>query len=195
VACDVNNPLYGPEGASRIYGPQKGATPKMVEQLDRGLENFACQVKKHLNKDILDLPGAGAAGGLGGGLVAFLDAILRPGMRIMTETAKLEEKIKSAQLVFTGEGKTDAQTAYGKVPAGVASIAKQYGVPVICLSGALDERTETLYNKGITGLFSIINRPMTLDEAMENAHPLLIQAAENLMRLYISANTQTGFPP
>jgi glycerate kinase len=184
VACDVTNPLCGPNGASYVFGPQKGATPEMAEQLDRGLENYAEKIHRFLGKDIRDLPGAGAAGGMGGGMVAFLGAVLKPGILIMTEAAGLEEKIRDADLVITGEGRTDFQTAYGKVPVGISRLAKKYGVPVICLSGGLGQGTEALYQEGITGLFSIADGPMSLEEAMKNTNGLLAKAAENLIRLW-----------
>jgi glycerate kinase len=186
IACDVTNPLCGPEGAAYVYGPQKGADLKMVCELDKGLENFAAKIREYINADIRDLPGAGAAGGLGGGLVAFLNARLEPGIKIMTEATGLKDKIRDARLVFTGEGRTDSQTAYGKVPLGVARIAKQYGIPVICLSGGLGDGIEALYDEGISCFFSIADKPMTLDDAMRNGAELLTASAENLMRFYMS---------
>lgn len=185
VACDVNNPLCGPTGASYVYGPQKGATPEMVEKLDQGLHHYARQLKKYLHKDILNIPGAGAAGGLGGGLMAFLDATLQPGMEIMIQITNLEEKLKNAHLVITGEGKTDEQTTYGKVPIGIANLAKKYHIPVICLSGSIENSGEAFYEKGITALFSIVKGPMHLTDAMAQGFELITQATENLMRLYV----------
>ncbi|MDF2547863.1 MAG: glycerate kinase [Anaerosolibacter sp.] len=188
VACDVTNPLCGPRGASYVFGPQKGATPQIVEQLDKGLENFSSVIFEQLNVAIKDLPGAGAAGGLGGGLVAFLGAALESGIQIMIRASRLEEKIKEADLVITGEGKTDEQTLFGKVPFGVAQIAKKYDVPVICLSGALSDGSEKLYDHGVTALFSVVNRDMSLAEAMNNTYELVKSASENILRLYVKSS-------
>jgi glycerate kinase len=184
AACDVTNPLCGPHGASHVFGPQKGATLEMVERLDKGLENFANRIKDTLGKDIMNMPGTGAAGGMGAGLVAFLGAVLKRGMEIMTEIAGIEKKVEWCDLVITGEGNTDFQTAFGKVPVGISRIGKKYGKPVICLSGGLGEGVETLYEEGITALFSIANKPMSLEMAMKNAGDLLTSAAENIIRLY-----------
>ena len=184
VACDVTNPLCGPRGASQVFGPQKGATPDMIERLDKGLENYANKIKNYLGKDIIDVHGTGAAGGMGAGLIAFLDASLKPGIEIMTEVACLEEKIEGCDLIITGEGNTDFQTAFGKVPVGISRIGKKYGRPVICLSGGIGEGIDTLYDEGITALFSIANKPMSLEDAMKNAGKLLMEAAENIVRLY-----------
>ncbi|MFT9497911.1 glycerate kinase [Anaerosolibacter sp.] len=188
VACDVTNPLCGPRGASYVFGPQKGATPQIVEQLDKGLENFSSVIFEQLNVAIKDLPGAGAAGGLGGGLVAFLGAALESGIQIMIRASRLEEKIKEADLVITGEGKSDEQTLFGKVPFGVAQIAKKYDVPVICLSGALSDGSEKLYDHGVTALFSVVNRDMSLAEAMNNTYELVKSASENILRLYVKSS-------
>lgn len=188
VACDVTNPLCGKEGASYVFGPQKGATPEMVARLDKGLENFSTVIQEQLGKEIKDLPGAGAAGGLGGGLVAFLNAKLEKGIQIVIKASNLEEKIKNADLVITGEGKTDEQTAYGKVPYGIAQIAKQYDVPVVCLSGALADGSEKLYDQGITALFSAVNKDMSLDEVMGNTYELVRSASENIVRLFAAGN-------
>jgi glycerate 2-kinase len=184
IICDVNNPLCGPNGASYIFGPQKGATLEMVEMLDRGLENYAAKIEEYLNRGICEIPGAGAAGGIGGGLCAFTKGKLKSGVQTIIQTTGLEEKVKNAHLVITGEGKTDKQTLYGKVPYGIGNVAKKYSIPVICLSGSLQEGYENLYEEGITGVFSIINKPMSLMEAMEQAESLLEQGAANLIRLF-----------
>ncbi len=186
VACDVANLLCGKQGAAYVYGPQKGATPEMVKRLDRGLGHFAEKIKQHTGKDIKDVPGAGAAGGMGAGLMAFLGARLMPGIEIISEITGLEKHIQSADLVFTGEGRTDRQTAYGKVASGIASMAMKHGVPLVCLSGSLGEGIDSLYEHGITAFFSIAPGPMSLDDAMQNADALLQNAAENIMRLRIS---------
>lgn len=184
IACDVVNPLCGETGASNVFGPQKGADTEMVKLLDRGLLNFAGKIKCDLGKDIAEIPGSGAAGGLGGGIIAFLNGTIKPGIEILAEITCLEDKIKEADLVITGEGRTDFQTAFGKVPVGVARIAKKYQVPVVCLSGGLGEGIETLYEEGITALFSIVDGPMNLEKAMKNVEELLSKSSENIIRLY-----------
>jgi len=164
VASDVNNPLCGPKGASRIYGPQKGATPELIKQLDKSLSHFAEIIKRDLNKDIKDIPGAGAAGGLGASLIAFLDAELRPGIEIIIEIVKLEQSIKDADLVITGEGKIDSQTVYGKTPIGVAKIAKKYNVPVIAVAAIISDDADIVYQYGINTLIKISEPPISLAE-------------------------------
>lgn len=139
VASDVQNPLCGPTGASYIYGPQKGATDEMIKILDDALSHFAYIIKHNLGKDIKDIPGAGAAGGLGAGLMAFLDAELKPGIEIVIETVQLEQKLKDADLVITGEGEINLSTIYGKTPVGVAKIAKKYRIPVVSISALIDK--------------------------------------------------------
>ncbi len=138
VACDVDNPLTGPRGAARVYGPQKGADPQMVEELDQILERFAAIILRDLGKDVKDIPGAGAAGGLGAGLMAFLNGRLAPGVELVLAAVKLEERIqKGADLVITGEGAINEQTVYGKTPIGVAKLAKRYHLPVIAIAGSI----------------------------------------------------------
>lgn len=184
VASDVKNVLCGPDGASAVYGPQKGATPEMVAVLDRNLGHLAEKVKADLGKDIALVPGSGAAGGLGGGMLAFLDAEIRPGIEIVMELTGFREKVREADLVITGEGATDFQTMFGKVPYGVAQVAREYGKPVICISGTLGKDYQKLYEAGIGAFFSIVNRPMTLEEAMERGEELLETTAENIMNTY-----------
>lgn len=186
VACDVKNVLCGPRGASAVYGPQKGATPEMVEILDQNLRHLASMIKRDLGKDVADVPGSGAAGGLGAALMAFLEARMKPGIEIIMEIARLEEKIKGADVVITGEGSTDSQTLYGKVPLGIARVARRWRTPVVCLSGSLKEGYEALYIEGITAFFSITSGPMTLEEAMERGEELLEKTSENVFRLYFS---------
>ncbi|MGE5543235.1 MAG: glycerate kinase, partial [Bacillota bacterium] len=152
VACDVDNPLCGPAGASRTYGPQKGATPEMVERLDDALARFAGVVERAVGRGFKDSPGAGAAGGLGFGLMAFLGARLEPGIQIVANAARLKERIQAADLVITGEGCTDWQTAHGKTAAGVARIARECGVPAIIISGGLGAGHERVYDAGASGL-------------------------------------------
>ncbi|MFL5272902.1 MAG: glycerate kinase, partial [Anaeromyxobacteraceae bacterium] len=152
VACDVDNPLTGPRGASAVYGPQKGATPEMVKELDSALWRFAEVARAATGRDVAGEPGAGAAGGLGAGLLFFTPARLRPGVSIVLETPGFDALVKAADLVITGEGRTDFQTAMGKAPVGVAAAAKRHGVPVVCLSGGLGEGADDVLAHGIDGL-------------------------------------------
>ena len=164
IASDVSNPLCGPKGAARVYGPQKGATPEMIKKLDESLAYFAEIIKRDLNKDVKDIPGAGAAGGLGASLMAFLDAELRPGIEIIIEIVKLEQAIKDTDLVITGEGKIDSQTIYGKAPIGVAKIAKKYNIPVIAVAAIIGDDADIVYQYGINTLIKISEPPMNLAE-------------------------------
>ena len=173
VACDVSNPLTGPKGASAIYGPQKGATPEMVQQLDAALKNSAEIIRKQLNIDIENIPGAGAAGGLGGGLVAFTGAKLVSGFQLVAEILDLENRIANADFVITAEGKLDEQTTNGKAPFGVAQLAKKHNKPVIGVAGTLGKGYEKLYDSGFDLLISIVNQPLSLAEAILNAPELV----------------------
>ncbi|TFG93573.1 MAG: glycerate kinase, partial [Candidatus Atribacteria bacterium] len=164
IASDVSNPLCGSKGAARVYGPQKGATAEVIEELDESLAYFADIIKRDLNKDVKDIPGAGAAGGLGASLMAFLDAELRPGIEIIIEIVKLEQAIKGADLVITGEGKIDSQTIYGKAPIGVAKIAKKYNVPVVAIAAIIDDDADIVHQYGINTLIKISEPPMSLSE-------------------------------
>jgi len=184
VACDVSNPLYGPEGAAFVYSPQKGATEEEVELIDRGLRNLAQATEHSLAIDIAHISGAGAAGGLGAGLVGFMGAALSSGITIIADLLKLDERMAGADLVITGEGKTDFQTAFGKVPAGVAERAARQGIPVVCLSGALGRNVETLYGTGITALFSTANSDMSLEYAFRHSPELIRQSTENIVRIF-----------
>jgi len=190
VACDVNNPLTGPDGASYIYAPQKGADPEMVKKLDENLDYLGRLIKEKLNIDIRDRPGSGAAGGLAGGLMAFAGAKLKPGFQIVREIANLDEHVKWADLVITGEGKIDDQTQYGKTPMGVAGVAKHYRKPVIALAGTLGEGYEELYHLGFDAILSIIDRPISLREALIIAPELLTRCARTAIRLYLANNDQ-----
>ncbi len=186
VACDVKNPLFGKNGASCVYGPQKGATPEMVEILDGGLRNLSSVVESDLGINVSDMPGSGAAGGLGAGLIAFAGAVLKPGIDIVLETSRAEEDIITSDLVITGEGKTDSQTVYGKVPAGIAALASKHNVPVVCLSGGLGDDYEEIYNCGIDAAFSNVTDAMTLDEAMRRSGELLAKTARSIIQLVLS---------
>ncbi len=183
VACDVDNPLVGPKGASAVYGPQKGATPQQVEMLDQSLRHFAGVVMESLGVDVADLPGAGAAGGLGGGLVAFLGASLEPGIRIVLDAVRFHERVQGADLVITGEGAIDDQTAYGKVPVGVARAAKEFGVPVVAIGGAVSTSARNLYDQGIDAVFSCTLRPMSLEEAFVETNAALEFLGEQIIRM------------
>ena len=183
VACDVDNPLVGPRGGPEVYGPQKGATPEMVKKLDRYLDRYADIIKRDLGIDVKEEPGAGAAGGLGAGLMAFLNAELRSGIDIVIEASKLEVHLRDADLVITGEGKIDGQTIYGKTPIGVAKAAKKYGIPVIGIGGGISDDASAVYDNGIDALMSIVSYPMSLESAMKQAYDLVANAAERAMRL------------
>jgi glycerate kinase len=185
AACDVDNPLCGEKGASEVYGRQKGASDDDVITLDRGLNHFAQIVKQQLNLDIKDVPGAGAAGGLGAGVMIFLQAKLQRGVEIVVKITHLAEKMAGADLVITGEGRIDFQTAFGKTPYGVAQIAKERNIPLIGFAGSLGEGYKTLYDNGFDGIFSIIDKPMSLQDAIDNASLLLENAAENIIGLWI----------
>ncbi|MGB3932729.1 MAG: glycerate kinase [bacterium] len=186
VACDVDNPLTGPRGAARVYGPQKGADPQMVEELDQILERFAAIILRDLGKDVKDIPGAGAAGGLGAGLMAFLNGRLAPGVELVLAAVKLEERIqKGADLVITGEGAINEQTVYGKTPIGVAKLAKRYHLPVIAIAGSIEPGAEAVFGAGIDAVVAIPPGPMTLAEAMEGAGKLVADCAEGVMRLLL----------
>jgi glycerate kinase len=182
VASDVQNPLVGQNGASRVFGPQKGATPEMVELLDRGLRHWADLVEDKTGIRLHDLPGAGAAGGTGGALQAFFPAVMKRGIDVVMEYAGLREALRGADVVITGEGQIDFQTAYGKTPMGVAQEAKRLGIPVIVLAGSIGKGIDTLYQYGITSVHSIVNGPMSVEEAMERAAELLEQKAEQVIR-------------
>ncbi len=183
VACDVDNPLTGPRGASAVYGPQKGADGHMVEKLDRNLLHFAELIRDQLGKEVNTLAGAGAAGGLGAGLVAFLDARLTLGFDMIAGLVGLEEKIREADLVLTGEGKMDAQTRFGKTPFGVAKLSRKHGKPVIGVAGTLDEDAGQLYEEGFDLLMPIQEKPGDLETSLKNAEQLLERTGERLARL------------
>lgn len=183
VACDVTNPLCGEFGASHVFGPQKGATEEMVLELDKNLEHYAEKIKEYLGKDIKDVEGAGAAGGLGAALLAFLDGKLKRGIDIVIEHTKLEEKLEDADFLFTGEGSIDDQTIYGKTPMGVSVVAKKKGVKSIAFGGRVLEGSENLYDIGINAIFSITPGVITLDEALKDGSINLGKTVENVVRL------------
>lgn len=183
VACDVANPLTGPEGASAVFGPQKGATLAMVERLDKALAHFAEVIRRDLGQDISELSGAGAAGGLGGGLAAFLRAKLRSGIDMVLDAVHFDEAIAGANLVITGEGRIDEQTAYGKTIGGVLRRASRAGVPVVALVGSYSGDLRALYDAGLAAVFSIAPGPVSIQYAMEHAAELLVNTSANVARL------------
>ena len=185
IACDVNNPLYGENGAAYISGPQKGATEEIVKELDKGLKNFAEVVKDDLGKDIAHIGGAGAAGGLGFGFLGFLNSKLESGIKIILDEIKLEEVVKDADIVITGEGRLDNQTAMGKAPIGVAKLAKKHGAKVIAIAGCTTPDAVKCNEEGIDAYFSIVNKAMTIDEAMkkENATQNMIETTIQIFNL------------
>lgn len=184
VACDVDNPLIGPKGASAIFGPQKGATPEIVNQLDENLAHYAEIIEKYLGVKIADVPGAGAAGGLGGGLLAFMQAELSRGIDIVMEAAKLSDIIAGADLVITGEGKIDGQTIFGKTPIGVAKTAKKHGVPVIGIAGNVAGDSDAVHEYGIDAIFSIVPGAVSLQEAFLHADKFVERTARNIAAVW-----------
>ena len=185
VACDVENPLCGKKGASHVFGPQKGATVKMVEQLDKNLKHFGKLLKRDLKKDVIRTAGAGAAGGLGAGLLAFTNATLESGIDIVLSATKLEKFIKGADLVLTGEGRVDFQTAFGKTPSGVAKAANKCNVPVIAIGGALSDDARQVFDHGIDAIESAAAKDMSLEEAINNSKQDLANAAERVIRMIL----------
>ncbi|SKA86002.1 glycerate kinase [Clostridium sp. USBA 49] len=188
AACDVTNPLTGKEGASYVFGPQKGATPEMIEKLDKNLAHYAEIIRKDLGKDIENIPGAGAAGGLGAGLMAFLNAELKRGVELVIKYTNLEEKIKEANYVFTGEGSIDHQTIFGKTPYGVSMTAQKLGIPVIAFAGRIGDGIEVLYDKGINSIIGIMPGASSIEDALKQGSENLERAAENIARILIINN-------
>lgn len=182
VMCDVDNPLCGPKGASAVYGPQKGATPELVRILDENLAHLAALLKKQHNLDLADIPGAGAAGGLGMGLAGFIGAELKSGILAILEASEFETKLAWADLVITGEGRIDEQSVYGKVPTGISSIAAKYEVPVIAIVGSIGTNGRAVYDYHISTIESAVSAPMPLEQALEHAGEYLEDAAERVMR-------------
>lgn len=183
VACDVKNPLLGASGATTVYGPQKGATSEMLEELEKNMAHFAGILQQEFGMNFADIPGSGASGGLGAGLLAFCKARLVSGFDLVAELTNLEKHIGQASLIFTGEGKIDSQTAFGKTISGVAKLAKKQQVPVVALAGRIEDDLTELYNQGVTSVFSIGNKPMSLEESKANAYQLLMATSEQIMRL------------
>ena len=186
VACDVENPLTGPKGAAHIFGRQKGANDENILILDNNLKHFAEIIRKDLKIDIENIAGAGAAGGLGAGLMAFLSAELRRGIDIVIEYSKLEEKLEGATFVITGEGSIDGQTRFGKTPYGVAQAAKKQNIPVIALAGNVGEDIDILYDYGFDSIFSILPGVQTLETALKNGEKNLERISENIGRTILA---------
>ncbi|HHY0342738.1 TPA: glycerate kinase [Vibrio cholerae] len=185
VACDVNNPLCGDKGASAVFGPQKGATPEDVQLLDGALRQFGLLTEKVTGKMVLESAGAGAAGGMGAALLAYTQAILRPGIEIVLETVQLAHQVIDADLVITGEGRIDSQTVHGKTPMGVAKVAKRFDVPVLALCGCTGDNYQAVYQCGIDAVFAAVPRAMSLEDALKESDFNLADLAENVARLWV----------
>uniref|UniRef100_UPI00035E8520 glycerate kinase family protein n=1 Tax=Xanthomonas oryzae TaxID=347 RepID=UPI00035E8520 len=187
VACDVDNPLIGPTGASAIFGPQKGATPGMVRQLDSNLQHYADLLERDLGVRLHALPGGGAAGGLGAALVAYLGAQLRPGVEILAQALGLDALVAQADLVITGEGRLDSQSLRGKTPVGVAWVARRHAKPVIAIAGCLGNGAALLHGHGIDAMFAVVHRACTVEQALADASSNVRIAARN-----VAATLQVG---
>ncbi len=184
VISDVTNPLCGPMGASVVYGPQKGGNPEQIEKLDKNLTLYGEIIKNTFGKDIVDVPGAGAAGGLGAGLITFCNASICSGVEKILDIINIDKHLIDADLVITGEGQIDGQSICGKVPVGVAQKAKHYNIPVLAIVGSVGQGASEVYSYGVDMIMDIIDRPMTLSEAMENSSRLIEETAENAMRIF-----------
>jgi len=180
IACDVANPLVGPQGASAIFGPQKGATPEMVAQLDANLRHYADIVKRDLGQIVADMPGAGAGGGIAAAMVVFLKGRLRPGVEIVLDAVGLDAAVRDADLVVTGEGRIDGQTVQGKTPMGVARVARTHGKPVIGIGGSLALDADAVHEHGIEAVFAAVRRPCSIEEALAAGAENLKLAARNV---------------
>lgn len=185
IACDVENPLCGPRGAARVFGPQKGATPEMVEVLDRNLRHLAALIKRDLGIDVMRIAGGGAAGGLGAGLIAFAKAKLKRGVDLVSDAVDLAKHLRGADLVITGEGRVDFQTAFGKTPSGVAKAARRLKIPVVAIGGGLADDARAVFEHGIDALEAGAARDMDLAEALRLSRGHLEDAGERVMRLIV----------
>ena len=190
VACDVTNPLCGPTGASHVFGPQKGATPEMITRLDANLAHFADVVLEQLGVDVKNIPGAGAAGGLGAALYGLLNATMKPGIDIVIEATQLEQAIQGADVVITGEGRIDSQTIHGKTPSGVAKVCKAANIPVIGIAGCLSPDCAVVHDYGIDAVFDVVPGATDLQSALENASSNLELTARNVAALLVMFNKQ-----
>ncbi|HBL6729664.1 TPA: glycerate kinase [Serratia liquefaciens] len=184
AACDVDNPLCGANGASAVFGPQKGATPEMVTQLDAALRHYGTLLEQATGREVINAPGAGAAGGMGAALLGMLNARLRPGIEIVIETLQLEEALRDADLVITGEGRLDSQSIHGKTPIGVARVAKRFGLPVIGIAGSLSKDYQVVHQLGIDAAFSVLDRVVSLEEALAEAADNLEVTARNVAAVW-----------
>jgi glycerate 2-kinase len=193
IASDVQNPLLGENGATSVFGPQKGATPDMLIELEKGMENWADLVYQYTGMQLHDYPGAGAAGGIGGAFLAFFPAKMERGIDVVIKHSRFNDALDSANLVLTGEGEVDHQTASGKTPMGVAQAANEQGIPTIVLAGKVGEKIESLYQYGIQSVHSIVNGPMTLGEAIEMAPVLLTKETEQVMRTFLDLEEKEPF--
>lgn len=192
VACDVTNPYVGPKGASAVYGPQKGATPEMVARLDANLAHLAAVIKRDLGIDFSDEPGAGAGGGLGGGLLAFTQAVMKRGVELVIDAVQLDRHMQGASLALTGEGRVDFQTAFGKTPSGVATVARRHGVPVIAIGGGLADDASGVFQHGIDAIEASTPNAMPLEVAMQKSRQYLQNAAERVARLIVIGQRMAG---
>ena len=182
VICDVSNPLTGPQGATYVYGPQKGATKEMLEILEKGMKNYAGVIQRQIGIDMDSIPGAGAAGGLGAALTGFLGAVLKPGIEAVLEFTDFDSLLDGVDLVVTGEGRIDEQSVFGKVPVGVAKRCKDKSIPVVAVSGIMGKNAGAVYDYGINSIMTTVNRAMPLEEALTRAEELLYDAADRMFR-------------
>lgn len=192
AVCDVANPLTGPRGASPVYSPQKGAGPSEVAQLNAGLANLAAVIRKEMGIDVEQVAGAGAAGGLGAGVIAFLGGKLRPGIELVLDLLDFDSRLEGVDLVITGEGRIDYQTGFDKAPAGVAAAARRAGIPCVALAGGVEDCRGELHRIGFDAVFSICRHPMSLEQAMANTPELLALAAEQVIRLFLAASDKSA---
>ncbi|GAB6521955.1 glycerate kinase [Bacillus cereus] len=184
AACDVDNPLFGMQGASFVFGRQKGANVEMMKELDENLKHYANILKRYVSSDVSEIPGAGAAGGMGAAVISVLKGDLRRGIEIVLDYTNFDKHIEDADLIITGEGRIDEQTAYGKAPVGVAGRAKRFSVPVIAIGGSVSSDYSAVYEKGIDAVFSITTRPMTLEEAYRVAEENIEMTTKNIATVW-----------
>ena len=189
VATDVSNPLLGPNGATAIYGPQKGASPSVVKELEAALTHFSKIVRRDLGRDIAEYPGAGAAGGVGGALLAFTNSRIQSGIDLICDTLHVDEHFRNTNLVITGEGRIDQSTIFNKAPVGIARRAKTFGIPVIALAGSLGSGYRDVYSHGIDAVCCILDRPLSFRESVDQTYELLSAATERALRLFKTSAT------
>lgn len=181
--CDIDNPLYGPRGAAFVFGPQKGADEAMVRRLDAGLMHLSARIKADLGRDISVLPGAGAAGGMGGGAAAFLHARLQNGIEVVLDTVNFDDRLSGTDAVFTGEGRLDEQSLMGKVVGGIAQRTRKQKVPLIVVAGSVEENAGDIFDSGVSAAFSINQKPLPFEEAKKYSEENLLRTMENILRL------------